>query len=70
MILRCICRGDGSFDCYRGDKLAYVVKKIWVKEIAFKVLATLITCDENVEVVYIRPKLAIKNKNGELEVWL
>jgi hypothetical protein len=70
MILMCICRSDGTFNCYRGKELVYQIKKIWVKEVAFKVLAILITCDGNVEVVYLRPKLAVKNKNGELEVWL
>ena len=66
--VRCVCDKDGEFVCH--GEASFKARKIWVREIAFKVLAYLFKCEDNIETLYLRPKLVIANKSGEAEVWL
>ena len=66
--IKCYCSEDKEFVCH--GEVSFKAKKIWVREIAFKVLAYLFKCEDNIETLYLRPKLVIANKSGEAEVWL
>ena len=65
--IKCYCENK-EFICF--GEVSFKAKKIWVKEVAYKVLAYLFKCEDNVETLYLRPKLVIVNKSGEAEVWL
>ena len=64
--IRCFCK-DGEFVCF--GEVGFKAKKIWTKETAFKVLANMYSCEDNIEMMFIKPKLVVV-KSGEAEVWL
>ena len=66
--IRCVCDKDGEFVCF--GEVGFKVKKIWTKETAFKVLANMYSCKDNIEMIFIKPKLVVVSKSGEAEVWL
>jgi len=65
--IKCYCNENKEFVCY--GEVSFKAKKIWVREVAFKVLANLFSC-EDIETLYLRPKLVVVNKSGDAEVWL
>jgi len=66
--IRCYCNEKKEFVCY--GEIAFKAKKIWVREVAFKILANMYSCEDNIEMLYLKPKLVLVNKSGDAEVWL
>jgi hypothetical protein len=66
--IKCYCNENKEFECV-GEAI-FKAKKIWVKEVVFKVLATLFKCEDNIDILYLKPKLLIVNKDGDAEAWL
>jgi len=65
--IKCYCNENKEFVCF--GEVPFKAKKIWVREVAFKVLANLFSCEDKIEVLYLKPKLVIV-KEGNAEVWL
>jgi hypothetical protein len=65
--IKCFCNENKEFICI--GEVPFKAKKIWVREVAYKVLANMLSCEDNIEVLYLKPKLVIV-KSGDAEVWL
>jgi len=66
--IKCYCDKNNEFVCY--GEVMFKAKKIWVREVAFKVLANLFSCEDKIDTLYLKPKLVAVSKNGDVEVWL
>jgi hypothetical protein len=66
--IKCYCNENKEFVCYGG--VSFKAKKIWVREVTYKVLANLFSCEDKIDMLYLKPKLVVVSKNGDVEVWL